>query len=362
MPEENMSALTDHPSCVGSAGFDSPISNPLVCIIVPAFNEEAYIEACLTSLLQQTDCNILELIVVDGGSTDKTVEIVKFIMQQNSLVSLMHNPARIQSAAINLAAATANSRADVLVRADAHVVYAPDFIAQCVAALRRNGATSVVVPMRTVGKTGFQRAVAAVQNSKLGNGGALHRLPDQKSGFVDHGHHAAFDRWFFQKCRGYDESFSHNEDAELDHRVLQAAGRIWMCTEACVEYFPRATLGALILQYLRNGRGRARTIIKHGMRPKLRQLAPVFLLLIVVSGSCLSGLRWEFALLPLTYLIGCLLIGVVTAIRQHDPWMLAMGPAAIVMHLSYGSGFLQTLLSNAAKHLVAKTCHHGFPR
>jgi succinoglycan biosynthesis protein ExoA len=339
-----------------SDSFSSYIS-PEICIIIPALNEEAYIEACLESLLRQSDCRVVEIIVSDGGSTDKTIARVTRLMQIHPVIKLMHNPMRIQSAGINLAAALADPRAEVFVRADAHVAYGADFVVKCVTALRHQAATSVVVPMRTVGRTGFQRAVAAVQNSKLGNGGAAHRSGGQVSGFVDHGHHAAFDRAFFRRCGGYDESFTHNEDAELDHRAHLAGGRVWMCTEACVDYFPRTRPAALARQYWSNGKGRAKTLVKHGMRPRMRQLAPVFLLLMVAGGLALSPLWWGFALPPLAYVAACSLVGVAAAVRQKDPWMLAVGPAAITMHLSYGVGFIQTLL----RHLRLKYSGTGQP-
>lgn len=66
------------------------MDNPLVTIIVPAFNAEAYLEATLKSLQNQTYPN-LQIIVVDDGSTDATPEIVRshaskvsYIRQENS--------------------------------------------------------------------------------------------------------------------------------------------------------------------------------------------------------------------------------------------------------------------------------------
>ncbi len=110
--------------------------------------------------------------------------------------------------------------------------------------------------MATVGKVGFQRAVAAAQNSVLGNGGSAHRRA-AVSRYVDHGHHAAFDRAFFLSIGGYNETFSHNEDAEYDHRVAlgrrqSESGCVAM---SCSATFPRRTpAGALAKQYFRHGR------------------------------------------------------------------------------------------------------------
>ena len=167
---------------------DTPVS-----LIIPVLNEEVYIERCLTSLLRQENCNIIEVLVVDGGSTDDTVALVREMSSVRREIRLIHNPKRVQSA--------------VFVRADAHMTYALDFTKRCVEALRENAGT-IVVYMQTVGRSCFQRAVAAAQNSKMGNGGAAHRSEGRSSGWVDHGHHAAFDRAFFQRLGGYDATLS----------------------------------------------------------------------------------------------------------------------------------------------------------
>jgi succinoglycan biosynthesis protein ExoA len=220
----------------------------------------------------------------------------------------------------------------------------PNFVRACLQALQRPGVTSVVVPMRTVGYRRRQRAFAAAQNSRLGNGGAAHRLA-RKSGFVDHGHHAAFDRAFFVRVGGYDECFSHNEDAEFDYRAVRAGGRLWMCAEATIIYFPRRRFVALAKQYYRHGQGRARTLLTHGYRPKLRQMAPLFILFGMMAGALLLPVSWVFGLVPLTYVLLCHFRGLVRAIGARDPWLAGMGPAYMTMHLSWAVGFLGEVLA-----------------
>ena len=315
------------------------MSGRFLTMVVPVLNEADMIGPCLASLLPQLDPAWAELLVLDGGSTDGTRELVGAAARANPVLRLIDNPARLQSAACNLAARLADKRATILLRADAHALYPTDFVQRCLLALTETGATSVVVPMRTVGIGGFQRAVAAAQNSRLGNGGSAHRAGGV-SGFVDHGHHAAFDLAFFRALGGYDAEFTHNEDAELDHRAGLAGGRVWMCRDAAITYYPRATARSLARQYLRHGAGRARTLFRHGLRPRPRQMMPLAVLISLATSLALAP-SWPLALvLPGLYVGVCCLWGAVAALRARDPWLLAMGPAAMIMHLAWAAGFL----------------------
>lgn len=313
-----------------------------VTIVVPTLNEERYIEACLRSLIDSVRDIRCEILVVDGGSSDRTVELATMMPPGPVAISVLHNPKRLQSAALNLAAALASPEATVLVRADAHARYPTDFIRTCVEALIDHDATSVVVPMLTEGHAGMQRAVAAVQNSRLGNGGAVHRIGGS-SRFVDHGHHAAFDRVFFRRIGGYDETFSHNEDAEFDLRAARAGGRIWICSEATVAYYPRDTLDGVAKQYARHGRGRAKTLLLHRLWPKFRQVAPLGILAGCLGGALLAPFDSITLAVPLGYVGVCQGWGIAASVRRRDPWLLAMGAAAMAMHFGWAFGFLSEL-------------------
>jgi succinoglycan biosynthesis protein ExoA len=188
----------------------------------------------------------------------------------------------------------------------------------------------------------MQRAIAAAQNSRLGNGGAAHRLIGW-SGFVDHGHHAAFERQAFLELGGYDESFSHNEDAEFDTRLVRSGRRIYMNGDIAVTYFPRSDLISLMGQYFRHGRGRASTLIKHRSLPRVRQVLPVAVVSAIVLSAGLAMLQPWFLLLPLLYAATCLLWGLGLAVRCKDSCLTFTGAAAVVMHLSWGAGFLARL-------------------
>ena len=318
-------------------------SDSYFSVLVPTLNEAAHIEHCLESLITQIPGGAGELIMIDGGSTDGTLAIAARLARQHASLRIVHNPGRLQSVGCNLGARIAASQSTALIRADAHAFYPADFLSLCLAALRTKQATSVVVPMKTLGKEPLQRAIAAAQNSILGNGGSRHRRQGA-SGYVEHGHHAAFDRRFFENIGGYDGSFSHNEDAELDMRAKAAGGRIWLCAEAVIGYFPRSTLLALARQYRRHGAGRARTLLKHRQRPKLRQLLPLGVLAAAVLA--IIGV-WVPLLAPpfLLYVALCTTWSAALAMKNRDVALLATGLAAMVMHLSWSVGFLRTCIA-----------------
>ncbi len=315
-------------------------AGPGIAVIVPVLNEAAYIEACLYSLLPQAREAGAIIMVMDGGSTDGTQAMVTAIAAGYPELKLFANPKRIQSAAVNLAARIAPPSVRLLLRADAHASYPPDFIRLCVAAKHAQLATSVVVPMITKGLGGMQTAIAAVQNSRLGNGGSAHRV-GRPSGLVEHGHHALFDRAFFLLVGGYDENFTHNEDAELDRRAVALGGRIWMCSEAPIIYYPRRTLAALAKQYVKHGSGRMRMLRRHRLWPRPRQLAAPAILTLTIASLLLLPVSPWFALFPACYAGACALWAVVSAVRGRNVWLLGIAPAAMVVHFAWAIGFIR---------------------
>ena len=148
--------------------------------------------------------------------------------------------------------------------------------------------------MTTVGQNTFQRAVATAQNSLVGTGGSAHRT-GKSAQQVDHGHHALMRIAAYRAVGGYDESFRFNEDAELDHRLTQAGYRIWLTDATAMTYYPRSTASALFRQYFGYGGGRARNILKHRMRPRLRQMLPLVILPAVLLAA-LSIVHWIFVI------------------------------------------------------------------
>lgn len=312
-----------------------------ILAVIPALNEERHIEDCIRSLMQGSPMlKLVPLVVADGGSTDQTTVIVRSLMAEFPNLRLLDNPKKLQSAAVNYAAgthATANTR--WLVRCDAHSVYPQNFILHVAEALQRKGAASVVIPMDAVGETCFEKANAWVVDTLLGSGGSAHR-GGRRSHYVDHGHHAGFDISWFRQIGGYDETFSHNEDAEYDHRLGLAGGKVWLDADIRIQYVPRGSVRALARQYFNYGKGRARNLRKHNGRLKLRQAVPIFALAGSLAGLVASVFFWPAIALPLGYLSILAGASAAVAARHRSACGLLAGLAAGTMHMAWATGFI----------------------
>ncbi len=67
---------------------DANQNQPKVAIIVPIYNVEKYLKDCLDSLINQTYKN-LEIVLVDDGSTDKSIEIAKAYFDKDCRITLI---------------------------------------------------------------------------------------------------------------------------------------------------------------------------------------------------------------------------------------------------------------------------------
>lgn len=324
--------------------------SPRLLIVVPCLDEEMSLPSLLSRLVADSREGTM-IVVADGGSRDRSVAIVEELAQRHPLVKLLHNPKRVQSAGVNLAARTYGEGCDWLVRIDAHCGYPDGYVDLLLDSAAQHAATSVVVPMITHGEACFQRAAAAAQNSVMGTGGSLHRHVGAGR-YVDHGHHALFDLSAFLAVGGYDESFSHNEDAEFDYRLGLTGGRIWLEPNASVTYQPRRTPGALFRQYRNYGLGRARTVDKHQVSLKLRQAVPLGIapaILLAVIGIVLTltvDARFMVLSLPACgWFALCQAFAVVLATRAKSRCVLASGTAAMIMHAAWSIGYWSWRLS-----------------
>lgn len=319
-------------------------------VVIPCLNEEAHLQSLLDALRRDPAAADARFIVADGGSTDASIAIARKAAELDPRVVLMHNPQRIQSAGVNAAVRSHGQDAEFFIRIDAHASYPDNYLTSLLTAQRESNADSVTVSMRAVATKGacFQAAAASAQNSALGTGGSLHRKGGERR-WVDHGHHALMRVRTFHTAGGYDETFTHNEDAEFDRRLIGIGGRILLAADILIDYFPRATASGLARQYLKYGEGRARTSLKHKMPLKPRQLAPAMIAPVITLSLLLTPLTLLAAIPALIWAGACLGYGALLGMQQRSLCACAAGVPAMIMHFAWSIGFLRELSAKSGR-------------
>lgn len=308
-------------------------------IVIPCLNELEHIEGVINKFSKDKRNFV---VAVDGGSDDGTAEKILELESKIDNLSYLHNPEKVQSAAVNLALSKYKDNYKYFIRVDAHSDYPDEYVQVLVNEAEENNANSVVVTMSTKANYNFQSVIAAAQNSKFGNGGSTHRNACSTGRWVEHGHHALFEIEAYVSVGGYDEEFVANEDAELDVRLINAGYRIWLTSKTKINYYPRRHLLGLFKQYYKFGVGRASTYFKHKEKLSFRQLMP---LLVVPSFFLVffSVLNFIFLLPFVLWFSACFFAGVIISFQNKNIFYFLSAFALQVMHFAWSLGFFNKI-------------------
>ena len=311
--------------------------NTPVTIILPTLNEQGHIGDCLESLKKQDYANILEILVVDGGSKDGTQDIV---LAEAGNVRLINNPRMTAAAAMNIGIQECST--SIFIRMDAHTLYANDYVSRSVSTFEESDATVVGGPMRPIGTNPFGCAVSVVTTSPLGVGpGRFHY--SEKLEEVETVYLGIFDRDFVIKVGAYDETNLQwaAEDQELNYRIRKAGGKILLDPRIKSTYFPRDNIRALARQYHNYGMCKASTLAKHKTLPYWRPMVPALMVLLCLLWIPLT-VSIGFPLLSpipfVLYFCGASLIGLRMS-KQPEVASFDVTTAITICHWSYGLGF-----------------------
>lgn len=324
---------------------------PTVSVILPVYNEADFIEGCLKAILSQDyPQDRLEVLVVDGGSTDNTRAGVEKLINAYPYLRLLDNPERLQAYALNWGIQAASG--EIIIRVDGHTIIAPDYVSQCVSLLRRmsdQGVVNVGGLMRPEGQTPAGKAIAAATMSPFAVPTAFHH--SDRAQFVDTVYLGAWPRKLFDVVGMFNPAVNVNEDYEFNYRTRQVGGKIYLSPDIRSTYFPRASFGALWRQYFRYGVQKAQMLKLHPGALRMRQIvAPTFVTALI--GLPLLGILWQGAWgLWGVMLLAYFTVSAVAAARQREAEvspLLIMG-AFFIIHTAWGLGFWRGLVKPSAQ-------------
>lgn len=262
------------------------MSRPAVTVLIPARNEAGDLGRCLEHVLaQDVPLEALQVVVVDGGSTDGTAAVADAALR-GSAVDWVVVPNPAGTTPSNLNAGLAVATAPVLCRVDARSLVPPNYARVCAEVLDERpdvvvvgGAQVATSPGDGVVASGIARAL----NNRYGMGLSRYRR-GAHSGPTDTVYLGAFRTESLRAAGGWDEAMLSNQDFELNRR-LGGDGVVWFDERLPVGYIPRRDLRALLQQYHRFGRWKVRYWRRTGERPEGRQLVLLASPLLALAGA-----------------------------------------------------------------------------
>ena len=309
-----------------------------VTVVVPARNEERSIAACLDSILSQDERD-LQVLVVDGASTDRTAGVVRDYIERDPRVELLHNPQRIIPVALNIALAAA--RGTYLVRVDAHARIPPNYVSRALTHLRAIKWGGVGGRKDGMGGGPAGRAVAAAMASRFGVGNSTYHY-GRRAQPVEHVPFGAYPVVLARELGGWDESLRVNQDFEFDYRVRRAGHELLFDPDLVIHWENRQSVGDLFRQYRRYGRGKLKVVLKHPKSLRPRHLAAPALVATLGAAAALAPRRpGAAAALVLPYAVGLGVASSRTVGSVDPPARPYVAPAFLAMHVGWGLGFLE---------------------
>lgn len=253
--------------------------NIVISIIIPTLNEEKNLPKALKSIkkVDYPQKNI-ELIIVDGGSTDKTIQIAK-----ESGAKIFNNPRKIRGAGCQIGVKQAEG--EFIAFTDADCVVPKNWLKDLLINLEDEDVASVGGPNITPkDDTDFAKASGEVI--------AILTKPGSRYGYFgknvtetyhNPGCNVLYKKDAILKVGNFNPELLTCEDEELDFRLLKEGYRLLFTPKVIVDHYRRPTYKKLFIQAYRFAIGRAQAIKMYPKMARWFHFVPSIMLLSVVG-------------------------------------------------------------------------------
>ena len=320
----------------------------MISVVCPIYNEEKYIAKCIDSILEQDfPHDDMEVLFVDGMSSDRTREIVLEYTEKYKFIRLLDNPHRTSPYAMNIG--IENAAGDTIFRMDAHAQYPDNYLSELYQKLQElPNAENVGGVCETLpcNETNEAYAIAEVLSNSFGMGNSYFRTGISEIRKVDTVPFGCFHKSLFKRIGLYDTDLDRNQDDELNGRITRSGGSIYLIPAIKIKYFARDKMEKVRKMFYQYGLYKPLVNKKLGAPATLRQFVPVLFLLGIVLGAVACYIwptfRWIYLALACLYMLICFYIGIKNAVKHKRPSLAILIPYALFnTHISYGWGYLR---------------------
>jgi len=318
---------------------------PLVSIIIPCRNEERYIADCLDSVLNNDyPVDMQEIIIVDGNSEDRSVEIVNEYIEKYNHLRLLHNPVKTTPKSLNIG--IKNSKGNIIMRMDVHSRYSKNYISVLVQSLDKYHCDNVGGIWNTLSKGSgiIPYGIATATSLPFGVGDAWYKIGGKKIMEVDTVPYGCYRREIFDKIGFFDEELVRNQDDEFNARLIKNGGKIYLIPDAIINYYARDSLKGMIQMFYQYGLYKPLVNKKIGAPANVRQLIPpafvIFLIILFILLLVNPQVFKPLLLILAIYLIIDISYSLYATIKKRKFLLIFILPVLFpLIHFSYGIGY-----------------------
>ena len=329
-------------------------------ILIPTLNEEHYIKDCILSLVEQNDLiSNCEILIIDGGSKDKTIEIVEHLKIKYKNIHILHNSKKITPCALNIGINA--SKGKYIIRLDAHAEYCRNYVDKTINYLDKsdNKVLNIGGYIETKNKKNSLLAVSIsrVLSSIFGVGNSRFRTQKPtKPIYVDTVPFGGFKKEAFLKLGLFDETEPRNEDLEFNNRIRNAGYKIMMQPDLSSVYYSRNDLKSFLNQAFDNGYIVTKNIIRGKIFHNVRHYVPLVFSIFIITTTIINlffkdtALQGYLNFVLIIYISLSLLFSIINSITSSRVLLLAIMPFMyFILHFVYGLGSIRGLISSFKK-------------
>ena len=330
-----------------------------ITIAIPVRNEEAYIENCLVSILaSDLDFSMVEILIVDGNSSDKSVAIVEKLQKQYPMIHLLHNPKSIIPEAMNIALSHAKGR--YFIRVDAHAEYPKTYFKKLLEWSIKLNADNVggICLTDVKHKNRKTESIKAVMSHPLGIGGGEYRGEIQRpvpSHTVPFG---CFRTDSLKEIGGFDQRLERTEDLDLNYRLQQNGGKVYLVPDVHFTYYAKESLRALARKSYNTGRWVVLSVYltKRLNALRLYHFVPMAFVFMLIFPLLICPFNpWGCTISALTVFVYMIvIIGVSVRLKDRNNSLLYLVLTFATLHIFYGIGSLNAIVDIISKLITRK--------